>query len=129
MGFMPFFAFVIPNIIIKGLYTIIDYFYELTHPNNFMNSVLYFMKTYALPFMNFIFEYFGLFIFVYILTFFSVYHIYYYAKKENACDAYNTTHVVSLLTSIMSVIFYFLANSASFLRILAIFRVRVHELQ
>lgn len=121
MGFMPFFAFIIPNIIIKGLYTIIDYFYELTHPNNFMNSVLYFAKTYALPFINFIFEYFGLFIFIYILTFFSLYHIYYYAKKENVCAAYNTTRVVSLLTSIMAVMFYFLANTASFFRIMASF--------
>lgn len=121
MGFMPFIAFIIPNILIKGLYTIIDYFYELTHPNNFMNSVLYFAKTYALPFMNFIFEYFGLFIFIYILTFFSVYHLYYYAKKENVCSAYNTTRVVSLLTSIIAVIFYFLANTASFFRIMASF--------
>ena len=121
MGFMPFFAFVIPNIIIKGLYTIIDYFYELTHPNNFMNSVLYFMKTYALPFMNFIFEYFGLFIFIYILTFFSVYHIYYYAKKEDTCAAYNTTRILSLLTSFISIGLYFFANSASFLRIMASF--------
>jgi len=121
MGFMPFIAFIIPNILVKGFSTIVNYFYKLTHPNNFMNSVLYFIKTYAIPFMDFIFGYFGLFIFIYIITFFSLYHIYYYAKKENACDAYNTTRVVSLLTSIMSVIFYFLANSASFLRILASF--------
>ena len=121
MGFMPFIAFIIPNILVKGLLKIVDFFYELTHPNNFMHSVLYFMKTYAIPFMNFIFEYFGLFIFIYVLTFFSVYHIYYYAKKEDKCAAYNTTRVVSLLTSIISIIFYFLANTASFLKILASF--------
>lgn len=121
MGFMPFIAFIIPNILVKGLSTLVNYFYELTHPNNFMNSVLYFIKTYAIPFMNFIFEYFGLFIFVYILTFFSVYHIYYYAKKEDTCAAYNTTRVVSLLTSIISIGFYFLANTASFMKILASF--------
>jgi hypothetical protein len=125
MGFMPFFAFIIPNIIVKGLLKIVDFFYELTHPNNFMNSVLYFLKSYAIPFMNFIFEYFGLFIFVYILTFFSIYHLYYYAKKEDKCAAYNSTRVVSLLTSLLSVIFYFLANTASFLRILAGFMPRV----
>ena len=117
MGFLPFIAFIIPNILVKGLLKIVDFFYELTHPNNFMNSVLYFLKAYLIPFMNFIFEYFGLFIFVYVLTFFSVYHIYYYAKKENVCAAYNTTKVVSLLTSILCVIFYFIANSASFFRI------------
>ena len=121
MGFMPFIAFIIPNILVKGLSTLVNYFYELTHPNNFMNSVLYFIKTYAIPFMNFIFEYFGLFIFVYILTFFSVYHIYYYAKKEDTCAAYNTTRVVSLLTSFISIGFYFLANTASFMKILASF--------
>ena len=125
MGFMPFFAFIIPNIIVKGLLKIVDFFYELTHPNNFMNSVLYFLKAYAIPFMNFIFEYFGLFIFVYILTFFSIYHLYYYAKKEDKCAAYNSTRVVSLLTSLLTVVFYFLANSASFLRILAGFIPRV----
>ena len=86
-----------------------------------MNSVLYFLKAYMIPFMNFIFEYFGLFIFVYILTFFSVYHIYYYAKKEDTCAAYNTTRVVSLLTSFISIGFYFLANTASFMKILASF--------
>ena len=121
MGFMPFIAFIIPNILVKGLSTLVNYFYELTHPNNFMNSVLYFIKTYAIPFMNFIFEYCGLFIFVYILTFFSVYHIYYYAKKEDTCAAYNTTRVVSLLTSFISIGFYFLANTASFMKILASF--------
>lgn len=121
MGFMPFIAFIIPNILVKGLSTLVNYFYELTHPNNFMNSVLYFIKTYAIPFMNFIFEYFGLFIFVYILTFFSVYHIYYYAKKEDTCAAYNTTRVVSLLTSFISIGLYFLANTASFMKILASF--------
>jgi hypothetical protein len=125
MGIMPFIAFIIPNILVKGLLKIIDFFYELTHPNNFMNSVLYFLKAYVIPFINFIFEYFGLFIFVYILTFFSIYHIYYYAKKENVCAAYNTTRVVSLLTSILTVIFYFIANSASFFRILAGFLPRV----
>jgi hypothetical protein len=125
MGFMPFIAFIIPNILVKGLLKIVDFFYELTHPNNFMNSVLYFLKAYAIPFINFIFEYFGLFIFVYVLTFFSLYHIYYYAKKENVCAAYNTTRVVSLLTSVMSVIFYFIANSASFFRIIFGFLPRV----
>jgi hypothetical protein len=125
MGFMPFIAFIIPNILVKGLLKIVDFFYELTHPNNFMNSVLYFLKAYAIPFINFIFEYFGLFIFVYILTFFSLYHIYYYAKKENVCAAYNTTRVVSLLTSILTVIFYFIANSASFFRIIFGFLPRV----
>jgi hypothetical protein len=125
MGFMPFFAFIIPNILVKGLLKIVDFFYELTHPNNFMNSVLYFLKAYVIPFINFIFEYFGLFIFVYILTFFSIYHIYYYAKKQDSCAAYNTTRVVSLLTSVMSVVFYFLANTASFLRILAGFMPKV----
>ena len=121
MGFMPFIAFIIPNILIKGLLKIVDFFYELTNPNNFMNSVLYFLKAYMIPFMNFIFEYFGLFIFVYILTFFSVYHIYYYAKKEDTCAAYNTTRVVSLLTSFISIGLYFLANTASFMKILASF--------
>ena len=121
MGFIPFFAFVIPNILIKGLYTIVNYLYELTDPNNFMNSVLYFAKTYAIPFMQFIFEYFGLFIFTYLVTFFCLYHIYYYAKKENICAAYKTTKVVSLLTSFLIVGFYFFANSASFLRFLASF--------
>jgi len=121
LGFMPFIAFIIPNILIKGLLKIIDFFYDLTHPNNFMNSVLYFLKAYMIPFMNFIFEYFGLFIFGYILTFFCLYHIYYYAKKENVCAAYNTTRVVSLLTSILTVIFYFIANIASVFRTLASF--------
>ena len=121
MGFMPFIAFIIPNILIKGLLKIVDFFYELTNPNNFMNSVLYFLKAYMIPFMNFIFEYFGLFIFVYILTFFCLYHIYFYAKKENVCAAYNTTRVVSLLTSILTVIFYFIANIASVFRTLASF--------
>lgn len=121
LGFMPFIAFIIPNILIKGLLKIVDFFYELTNPNNFMNSVLYFLKAYMIPFMNFIFEYFGLFIFVYILTFFSLYHIYYYAKKEDVCGAYRTTRVVSLLTSILTVIFYFIANIASVFRTLANF--------
>jgi hypothetical protein len=121
MGFMPFIAFIIPNIIIKGLLKIVDFFYELTHPNNFIHSVLYFMKAYAIPFMNFIFEYFGLFIFIYVLTFFSVYHIYYYAKKEDKCAAYNTTRILSLLTSFISIGLYFLANTASLFRIMASF--------
>jgi len=121
MGFMPFIAFIIPNILIKGLLKIVDFFYELTHPNNFIHSVLYFMKAYAIPFMNFIFEYFGLFIFVYILTFFSVYHIYYYAKKEDKCAAYNTTRILSLLTSFISIGLYFVANTASLFRIMASF--------
>ena len=119
LGFMPYIAFIIPNILIKGLLKIVDFFYEMTHPNNFMNSVLYFIKSYAIPFMNFIFEYFGLFIFVYLLTFFSVYHIYYYAKKEDVCAAYNTTKILSLLTSFISIGFYFIANLASIFRILA----------
>jgi hypothetical protein len=121
MGFMPFIAFIIPNIIIKGLLKIVDFFYELTHPNNFIHSVLYFMKAYAIPFMNFIFEYFGLFIFIYVLTFFSVYHIYYYAKKEDKCAAYNTTRILSLLTSFISIGLYFIANTASLFRIMASF--------
>jgi hypothetical protein len=121
MGFMPFIAFIIPNIIIKGLLKIVDFFYELTHPNNFIHSVLYFMKAYAIPFMNFIFEYFGLFIFVYILTFFSVYHIYYFAKKEDKCAAYNTTRILSLLTSFITIGLYFVANLASLFRIMASF--------
>jgi hypothetical protein len=125
MGFMPFIAFIIPNILIKGLSTIVNFFYELTHPNNFMNSLLYFVKAYLIPFMNFIFEYFGLYIFTYILTFFSVYHIYYYAKKEDECAAYKTTRVVSLLTSILTVILYFLANTASIFRFIASFIPRV----
>jgi hypothetical protein len=125
MGFMPFIAFIIPNILIKGLSTIVNFFYELTHPNNFMNSLLYFVKAYLIPFMNFIFEYFGLYIFTYILTFFSVYHIYYYAKKEDECSAYKTTRVVSLLTSILTVILYFLANTASIFRFIASFIPRV----
>ena len=121
MGFMPFIAFIIPNILVKGLLKIVDFFYELTHPNNFIHSVLYFMKAYAIPFMNFIFEYFGLFIFIYVLTFFSVYHIYYYAKKEDKCAAYNTTRILSLLTSFISIGLYFLANIASLFKILASF--------
>ena len=125
MGFMPFIAFIIPNILIKGLSTIVNFFYELTHPNNFMNSLLYFVKAYLIPFMNFIFEYFGLYIFTYILTFFSVYHIYYYAKKEDVCAAYKTTRVVSLLTSILTVILYFIANIASIFKFLASFIPRV----
>ena len=125
MGFIPFIAFIIPNILIKGLSTIVNFFYELTHPNNFMNSLLYFVKAYLIPFMNFIFEYFGLYIFTYILTFFSVYHIYYYAKKEDECAAYKTTRVVSLLTSILTVILYFIANIASIFKFLASFIPRV----
>jgi hypothetical protein len=121
MGFMPYIAFIIPNILIKGLSTIVNFFYELTHPNNFMNSLLYFLKTYAIPFMNFIFEYFGLFIFIYLLTFFSVYHIYYYAKKEDACAAFNTTKILSLLTSFISIGLYFIANTASFMKFIASF--------
>jgi hypothetical protein len=125
MGFMPFIAFIIPNILVKGLLKIVDFFYELTHPNNFMHSVLYFLKAYAIPFMNFIFEYFGLFIFVYILTFFSVYHIYYYAKKEDKCAAYNTTRILSLLTSFISIALYFIANLTSLFRIMASFMPEV----
>jgi len=125
LGFMPFVAFIIPNIIVKGLSKIVNFLYELTHPNNFINSVLYFIKTYFIPFIDFIFGYFGLFIFVYVLTFFSIYHIYYYAKKENECAAYHSTRVVSLLTSIMCCIFYFVANLFSLLRIFASFLPRV----
>lgn len=121
LGFMPFVAFIIPNIVVKGLSKFINFLYELTHPNNFLNSVLYFLKTYFIPFIDFIFGYCGLFIFVYVLTFFSLYHIYYYAKKENECGAYHSTRVVSLLTSILSCIFYFIANSFSLLRIFASF--------
>jgi hypothetical protein len=119
MGLIPFISFIIPNIIVKGLSKLVNFFYELTHPNNFMNSVFYFLKTYIIPFFDFIFGYFGLFLFVYILTFFSTYHIYYYAKKENVCDAYKTTRVVSIITSFMTLIFYFIANTASIFRILA----------
>lgn len=125
LGFMPFVAFIIPNIIVKGLSKFVNFLYELTHPNNFINSVLYFLKTYFIPFIDFIFGYAGLFIFIYVLTFFSLYHIYYYAKKEDECAAYKTTRVVSLLTSLLSVIFYFIANSFSFLRILASFIPKV----
>jgi hypothetical protein len=121
LGLMPFVAFIIPNIIVKGLSKFVNFLYELTHPNNFINSVLYFLKTYFIPFIDFIFGYFGLFIFVYVLTFFSIYHIYYYAKKENECAAYHSTRVVSLLTSVLSCIFYFFANSFSLLRIFASF--------
>jgi hypothetical protein len=125
MGFLPFVAFIIPNILVKGLSTIVNFFYELTHPNNFMNSFLYFIKTYLIPFMNFIFQYFGLYIFTYIVTFFSLYHIYYYAKKENVCAAYNTTKVVSMLTSIITVILYFIANLGAVFKVLASFVPRV----
>jgi hypothetical protein len=125
LGLMPFVAFIIPNILVKGLSKFVNFLYELTHPNNFINSILYFLKTYFIPFIDFIFGYFGLFVFVYVLTFFSLYHIYYYAKKENECAAYNTTRVVSLLTSILCVIFYFIANSFSLLRILASFIPKV----
>jgi len=125
MGFIPFIAFIIPNILIKGLYTIVDYLYGLTDPNNFMNSILYSIKTYIIPFLQFIFEYFGLFIFTYLITFFSLYHIYYYAKKQDICAAYNSTKVVSLLTSFLIVGFYFIANMASFLRLIASFIPRV----
>jgi len=59
------------------------------------------------------------------LTFFSVYHIYYYAKKEDVCAAYKTTRVVSLLTSILTVILYFIANIASIFKFLASFIPRV----
>jgi hypothetical protein len=124
-GLIPFIAFIIPNVLIKGLSTIVNYFYELTYPNNFMNSFLYFVKTYLIPFMNFIFQYFGLYIFTYILTFFSLYHIYYYAKKENVCTAYNTTKVVSMLTSIIIVIFYFIANLGSLFKVLSSFIPKV----
>jgi len=116
LGFMPFVAFIIPNIIVKGLSKLVNFCYNLTHPNNFMNSVFYFLKKFAIPFMDFIFGYFGLFIFVYLLTFFSTYHLYYYAKKEDVCAANNVTKVVSLLTGLLTVIFYFLANSASFMK-------------
>jgi hypothetical protein len=119
MGLIPFVSFIIPNIIVKGLSKLVNFFYELTHPNNFMNSVFYFLKTYIIPFFDFIFGYFGLFLFVYILTFFSTYHIYYYAKKENVCDAYKTTRVVSIITSFLTTIFYFIANTASIFKILA----------
>jgi hypothetical protein len=119
MGLIPFISFIIPNIIVKGLSKLVNFFYELTHPNNFMNSVFYFLKTYIIPFFDFIFGYFGLFIFVYIITFFSTYHMYYYAKKENVCDAFKTTRVVSLITSFLTTIFYFIANTSSIFRILA----------
>jgi hypothetical protein len=121
MGLIPFISFILPNIIVKGLSKFVNFFYELTHPNNFMNSVLYFLKTYIIPFIDFIFGYFGLFIFVYVITFFSIYHMYYYAKKENVCDAYKTTRVVSIITSFMTVIFYFIANTASIFKIFASF--------
>jgi hypothetical protein len=75
--------------------------------------------------MNFIFQYFGLYIFTYIVTFFSLYHIYYYAKKENVCAAYNTTKVVSMLTSIITVILYFIANLGAVFKVLASFVPRV----
>jgi hypothetical protein len=119
MGLIPFISFIIPNIFIKGLSKLVNFFYELTHPNNFMNSFFYFLKTYIIPFFDFIFGYLGLYFFVYILTFFSIYHIYYYAKKENVCAAYRTTRSVSLITSVMITILYFIANIASIFRFFA----------
>ena len=121
LGVIPFISFIIPNIIIKGLYTIVNYLYSITDPNNFLYSLLYFCKSYAIPFLQFIFEYFGLFIFTFFITFFCTYKIYYYAKKEDSCAAFNVTKVLSGLTSLIICGFYFIANSATFFRSLANF--------
>jgi len=121
LGYIPFISFIIPNILIKGLYTITDFFYSMTDPNNFIYSILYFCKSYLIPFIQFIFEYAGLFIFSFLITFFCTYRIYYYAKSEDSCTAFGITNVLSFITSCMICICYFVSNSSNFLRILAKF--------
>ena len=115
IGIIPFISFIVSNILTFALKKSVGFLRDLTDPNNWINSFLNVIQTIIIPFIQFILDYLGLFLFSFLLTFFCTYKLYYFKNKgsesvKNTCKAFKSANILGGINSILIVMFYFLAN-------------------
>lgn len=118
LGVLPFFSFLISNILIKALKVGANFCLRLVDRNNWFYNFIQFTIHYIIPFIGFILEYAGMAVFIFFLTFFCTYKLYYFkfTKNErdeslsNQCKAFKNTKIVAGITTLIVIGFYFIAN-------------------
>jgi len=113
IGILPFFSYLVSNVIIKGIKIFIDTVVDLLDVNNWISSFLLTFKRVILPVIQFVIEYSGIFVISYLVTFLSVYPLYYYRWRKT-CDGYQCAYSLAYITAIIITCIYMLAELPMF---------------
>jgi hypothetical protein len=115
-GLIPFISFIISNIIVKSLIFIFDFIIGWIDPNNWIHSLIDFIKGIAIPFIKFILDFTIIFLTIYLLTFICVYQLY-KAKwgDQNVCQAFKNSSTLAFFMTVFMILFYSIANLPTFI--------------
>lgn len=115
-GLIPFISFIISNIIIKSLVFVIDFIKNHIDPNNWINSLMEFVKESCIPIIRFFFDFGIISITMYFLTFACVYQL--YKEKwgqSNICQAFKNSSTLAMFMTMFITLIYAIANSPTFI--------------
>ena len=116
-GLVPFISFLISNIIIKSIIFIVDLIKSWIDPNNWINSLMDFIKESCIPIIRFIFDFGIISLTMYFLTFACVYQLY----KEKwgpakICQAFKNSSTLAMFMTMFLTLIYAFANSPTFIQ-------------
>lgn len=115
-GLIPFISFVISNIIMKSIVIVVDLIKRWIDPNNWVNSLMDFMKDTGIPFLGFIFDFGIISITMYFLTFACSYELYKAYWGTNICQAFKNSSTLAMFMMMFMTLIYAFANSPTFIK-------------
>jgi hypothetical protein len=115
-GLIPFISFIMSNIIMKSIVIVVDLIKRWIDPNNWMNSLMDFMKDIGIPFLGFIFDFGIISITMYFLTFACSYELYKAYWGPDICQAFKNSSTLAMFMTMFMTLIYAFANSPTFIK-------------
>jgi len=115
-GLIPFISFIMSNIIMKSIVVLVDLIKLWIDPNNWVNSLMDFMKETGIPFLGFIFDFGIISIAMYFLTFACTYELYKAYWGANICQAFKNSSTLAMFMTMFMTLIYAFANSPTFIK-------------
>lgn len=115
-GLIPFISFIMSNIIMKSIVVLVDLIKHWIDPNNWVNSLMDFMKETGIPFLGFIFDFGIISIAMYFLTFACSYELYKAYWGANICQAFKNSSTLAMFMTMFMTLIYAFANSPTFIK-------------
>lgn len=116
-GLIPFLSFIMSNIIMKSVVVLVDLIKRWIDPNNWVNSLMDFMKDTGIPFLGFIFDFGIISITMYFLTFACTYELYKSKWGDaNICQAFKNSSTLAMFMMMFMTIGYAMANAPTFIK-------------
>jgi hypothetical protein len=115
-GLIPFISFIMSNIIMKSIVVLVDLIKHWIDPNNWVNSLMDFMKDTGIPFLGFIFDFGIISIAMYFLTFACTYELYKAYWGANICQAFKNSSTLAMFMTMFMTLIYAFANSPTFIK-------------